>query len=244
MKRICIFCGSNQGARSAYVAAAQAIAREAAARGIGVVTGGGRVGLMGAVADAALAAGGVVIGIIPEALVAWEVAHAGLTTLEVVDSMHARKARMADLAHAFVALPGGFGTLEEFCEVLTWAQLGLHTKACGLLNVDGYYDPFIAFLDHAVTERFVRPEHRALVLQAGEPAALLEMLEQYQPPTLPKWIERRFPRPRGDGAVRAARTPRARPAGGRARGAPGNARTVSTSDTAEMDRARRTMRGF
>jgi uncharacterized protein (TIGR00730 family) len=190
MERVCVFCGSNRGARPAYVAAAEALGTELARRGIGLVTGGGRVGLMGAVADAALAAGGEVIGVIPEALVAWEVAHAGLTALEVVDSMHARKARMADLSDAFVALPGGFGTLEEFCEVLTWAQLGLHTKACGLLDVEGYYDPLLALLDHAVTEGFVRPEHRALVLQAAEPAALLELLAAYHPPALHKWIDR------------------------------------------------------
>lgn len=190
MQRVCVFCGSNRGARPTYVAAAQALGTELARLGLGLVTGGGRVGLMGAVADAALAAGGEVIGVIPEALVAWEVAHPSLTTLEVVDSMHTRKARMADLADAFVALPGGFGTLEEFCEVLTWAQLGLHTKACGILDVEGYYAPLLALLDHAVTEGFVRPEHRALVLQAVDPATLLERLAAYQAPVLHKWIDR------------------------------------------------------
>jgi uncharacterized protein (TIGR00730 family) len=158
---------------------------ELARREIGLVYGGGRVGLMGVLADAALAAGGEVIGIIPEALLAWEVAHANLTDLQVVASMHERKARMADLSDAFVALPGGFGTLEEFCEVLTWSQLGLHRKPCGLVNVDGYYDPLLALLDHAVAERFVRPEHRALVLQATEPEPLLELLAGYEAVTAP-----------------------------------------------------------
>jgi uncharacterized protein (TIGR00730 family) len=151
---------------------------ELARRRLGLVYGGGRIGLMGVLADAALAAGGEVTGIIPEALLAWEVAHANLTDLQVVASMHERKARMADLSDAFVALPGGFGTFEEFCEVLTWSQLGLHRKPCGLVNVDGYYDHLLALLDHAVTERFVRPEDRALVLEATEPEPLLDLLAE------------------------------------------------------------------
>jgi len=153
---------------------------ELARRRLGLVYGGGRIGLMGVLADAALAAGGEVIGIIPEALLAWEVAHANLTDLQVVASMHERKARMADLSDAFVALPGGFGTLEEFCEVLTWSQLGLHRKPCGLVNVDDYYAHLLALLDHAVTERFVRPEDRALVLEATEPERLLDLLAEYE----------------------------------------------------------------
>jgi uncharacterized protein (TIGR00730 family) len=145
---------------------------------------------MGVLAEAALAAGGEVIGVIPEALLAWEVAHAGLTELQVVGSMHERKARMVDLSGAFVALPGGYGTLEEFCEVLTWSQLGLHRKPCALLNVERYYDPLLALLDHAVAERFVRPEHRTLVLEATEPDRLLDLLAHWEPPTLEKWIDR------------------------------------------------------
>jgi uncharacterized protein (TIGR00730 family) len=189
-KRICVFCGSSRGSRPSYVEVAQRLGTALARRGTGLVYGGGRVGLMGALADAALAEGGEVIGIIPEPLLAWEVAHAGLTDLQVVGSMHERKARMADLADAFVALPGGFGTLEEFCEVLTWSQLGLHAKPCGLVNVEGYYDPLLALLDHAVVERFVRPEHRALVLEAAEPELLLDLLAGYEPPALTKWIDR------------------------------------------------------
>jgi uncharacterized protein (TIGR00730 family) len=158
-------------------------------RGLGLVYGGGCVGLMGTVADAALAAGGEVIGVIPEALVAKEVAHAGLTELRVVGSMHERKALMAELSDGFMALPGGFGTLEEFFEVLTWAQLGLHPKPCGLLNVEGYYDPLLALLDHAITEQFLRPAHRALVIEEREPERLLDRLAAYRPERAEKWIE-------------------------------------------------------
>ncbi len=161
-----------------------------AGRGIELVYGGGCVGLMGTIADAVLAAKGTVIGVIPEALVAKEVAHQGLTELRVVRSMHERKALMADLADAFVALPGGFGTMEEFCEVLTWAQLGLHRKPHGLLNVAGFYDPLLAFFDHTVAENFVRPAHRALVVAETEPERLLERLTSVQPPNLDKWIDR------------------------------------------------------
>ena len=160
-----------------------------ARRGLGLVTGGGRVGLMGVVADAAMAAGGEVIRVIPEALAAKEVAHAGLTELRVVGSMHERKALMAALSDAFVALPGGYGTLEEFFEVLTWAQLGLHPKPCAVLNVAGYYDPLLALLDHAVAERFVKPIHRSLVLVEVEPERLLDRLRDYRPPAVEKWIE-------------------------------------------------------
>ena len=158
--------------------------------GMVLVYGGGRVGLMGTLADAALAAGGEVIGVIPEALMAWEVGHQGLTDLRVVGSMHERKALMAELSDAFVALPGGYGTLEEFCEVLTWGQLGLHRKPCGLLNVEGYYDPLLALLDHSVSERFLQPTHRKLVLEERDPERLLHLLARYQAPDGETWIDR------------------------------------------------------
>jgi hypothetical protein len=145
---------------------------------------------MGVVADATLAAGGEVIGVIPEALVAKEIGHTGLTDLRVVRSMHERKALMAELSDAFVALPGGCGTLEEFCEVLTWTQLGLHRKPCGLLNVEGYYDHLITFFDHAIAEQFIRPEHRSLVLQEQEPMRLLKLLAESKPLLIDKWINR------------------------------------------------------
>jgi hypothetical protein len=190
VKRVCVFCGSGKGARPAYEAAARQTGRLLAQRGLTLVYGGGNIGLMGAVADAALDAGGAVIGVIPEALVAWEVAHGGLTELRVVGSMHERKQTMADLSDAFVALPGGFGTFEELCEILTWAQLGLHAKPIGLLNVEGFYDPLLALFDHATRERFLRPEHRALVLTDDDPARLLGTLAGYQPTRLAKWIDR------------------------------------------------------
>jgi hypothetical protein len=190
MKSVCIFCGSNKGLRPAYAEAAQQMGEALALRGIGLVYGGGNVGLMGIVADAALAAGGEVIGVIPKALVAKELAHTGLTDLRVVGSMHERKALMAELSDAFVALPGGYGTFEEFCEVLTWAQLGLHRKPCGLLNVEGYYDHLIALFDHALGEEFLRPQHRSLVLEEQEPMLLLDRLAGYQPLLVDKWIDR------------------------------------------------------
>jgi uncharacterized protein (TIGR00730 family) len=190
MRRICVFCGSNGGARAAYADAARAVGRAIARRGVGLVYGGGKVGLMGIVADAVLAEGGEVIGVIPEALEAREVAHRGLTQLRVVRSMHERKALMADLSDAFIALPGGFGTFEEFCEVITWVQLGLHAKPCGLLNVGGFYAPLLALFDHAVGEGFVRPEHRAIVLEDDDPEALIERLRSYRPPRVEKWIGR------------------------------------------------------
>jgi uncharacterized protein (TIGR00730 family) len=190
VKRVCVFCGSNRGSREAYAGAAERMGCALARRGIGLVYGGGNVGLMGVLADAALAEGGEVIGVIPEALVARELAHAGLTELRVVRSMHERKALMADLADAFVAAPGGFGTFEEFCEALTWAQLGLHRKPCGLLNVEGYYDPLLALFNHGVAEGFIRPEHRALVFEERDPERLLDLLARWQPPALDKWIDR------------------------------------------------------
>jgi uncharacterized protein (TIGR00730 family) len=190
MKRVCIFCGSNVGARPSYAASARAIARLLAARGIGIVYGGGNVGLMGVIADAALEAGGEVIGVIPDGLVARELAHRGLTRLHVVGSMHERKAIMADLSDAFIALPGGFGTFEEFCEAVTWTQLGIHAKPCALLNVDGYYDPLLALFDLGVREQFIRAENRRIVVASDDPSALIEALEGYRPPAVPKWIGR------------------------------------------------------
>jgi uncharacterized protein (TIGR00730 family) len=188
IKRICVYCGSNSGSRPVYTDAAREMGTILAQRHIDLVYGGGRVGLMGTIADAALAAGGKVTGVIPAALVAKEVAHLGLKDLRVVTSMHERKALMVDLADAFIALPGGFGTLEEFCEVLTWAQLGLHRKPHGLLNVAGFYDPLLAFFDHAVAEKFIRPIHRRLVHAEADPQGLLDLLENSPPPNLDKWI--------------------------------------------------------
>jgi uncharacterized protein (TIGR00730 family) len=190
MERICVFAGSSPGRRDAYAAAARDLARVAVERGYGLVYGGGRVGLMGVLADAALAAGGEVIGVIPRALATKELAHRGLTRLEVVASMHERKARMAELASAFVALPGGIGTLEELLEILTWAQLGLHGKPCGALDVAGYWDDLGRLLDRAVHESFLRAEHRGMLLIESEPRRLLDRFASYRPPAVRKWIER------------------------------------------------------
>jgi uncharacterized protein (TIGR00730 family) len=188
MKRVCVFCGSSAGRRPVYAEAARATGRLLAERGIGLVYGGGNVGLMGEVADAVLAAGGEVTGVIPRALMEREVGHRGLTTLHVVGTMHERKALMVDLSDGFVALPGGYGTLDELCEALTWSQLGIHARPCGVLNVDGYFDALLALFDHAVREGFVREAHRALVLEASEPAALLDQMARFQPPATEKWI--------------------------------------------------------
>jgi uncharacterized protein (TIGR00730 family) len=190
MRRICVFCGSSPGTRPEYGAAAEEMAAELVRRNIGLVYGGGNVGLMGIIADAVLRAGGEVQGVIPEHLMAREVGHRGLTKLHVVRSMHERKALMADLSNAFVALPGGLGTLEEFCEVVTWTQLGLHAKPCGVLNVLGYYSPLLAMFDHAVGERFLKPENRALVLARERPADLLQALEEWRPVHVEKWLSR------------------------------------------------------
>jgi len=189
-QRVCVFCGSSPGARPAYAAAAAALAGHLAAQRISIVYGGSNVGLMRVVADTALAAGGEVVGVIPRSLVAREVAHEGLSELRVVESMHERKALMAELSDAFIALPGGFGTLEEFCEILTWTQLGLQRKAAGLLNVEGYYDPLLKLFDDAVSEQFVKPAHRRMVIADREPALLLEKLLSWQVPTEDKWIAR------------------------------------------------------
>jgi uncharacterized protein (TIGR00730 family) len=190
MKRLCVFCGSSVGVRPAYRLEAQRLGETLARRRIGLVYGGGRVGLMGALADAALAAGGEVIGVIPEALVAREVGHAGLTDLHVVPSMHERKALMASLADGFMALPGGSGTLEEFFEIVTWALLGLHSKPCALLDVESYFDPLIALLDHAVIEGFLKIEHRRMVLEDTDAERLLDRMAQYRAPVVDKLIRK------------------------------------------------------
>jgi hypothetical protein len=190
MKTLCVFTGSNKGSRREYADAARALGRALAERGIRLVYGGGRVGLMGVIADAALSAGGEVVGVIPEALVAKEVGHGSVSELRVVKSMHERKALMADLSDGFVALPGGWGTLDEFFEILTWAQLGLHRKPCGLLNVHGYFDRLLAFLDHSVAEGFVRREQSAIISVANTPDELLHLLATSKPTNVEKWIER------------------------------------------------------
>lgn len=188
LRRVCVFCGSNPGARPEYARAARELARELVERGLGLVYGGGNVGLMGIVADAVMEAGGEAVGVIPDALMAREAGHRGLTELHVVRTMHERKAMMADLADAFVALPGGFGTFEEFCEVLTWSQLGFHPKACGLLNVAGYYDPLLALFDRGVEEGFITAKHRQLVIEHTDPARLLDAVAEYAPISASKWI--------------------------------------------------------
>jgi uncharacterized protein (TIGR00730 family) len=188
VKRICVFCGSSPGARPEYADAAREMGRVLAESGTGLVYGGGRVGLMGIVADAVMQGGGEVIGVIPDALMRREVGHAGVTDLRVVGSMHERKAVMADLSDGFVAMPGGYGTFEEFCEVITWSQLGIHPKPCGLLNVAGYYAPLLAMFDHAVAEGFVRPPHRAMVLEESAPAPLLARMRAFSPLHGEKWI--------------------------------------------------------
>jgi hypothetical protein len=190
MRRVLVFCGSSPGRLPAYVEAAAALGEALAARGLGLVYGGAQVGLMGAVADAVLAAGGEAIGVIPRLLVDREVAHTGLTDLRVVETMHQRKALMESLADGVVALPGGFGTLEELFELLTWAQLGIHAKPVALLNVAGYWDQLLAFADHMVAERFLRPEQRAALMVADAPGELLERMAEYQPLTLDKWLDR------------------------------------------------------
>lgn len=182
IRTLCVYCGSSPGARPAYAEAARQLGAVLAREGIGLVTGGGRVGLMGVIADAVLEAGGEAVGVIPQALLDREVGHTGLTDLVVVETMHQRKALMASRADAVVALPGGLGTLEEITEMLTWSQLGLHAKPCGLLNVAGYYDALVAFLDHAVVERFVRTSHRAMLTVASSPEELLAGLRAHLPP--------------------------------------------------------------
>jgi uncharacterized protein (TIGR00730 family) len=190
LSTLCVFCGSSQGARPAYTEAAQDLGRVIARRGLTLVYGGARVGLMGLLADAALAAGGAVHGVIPTSLVQREIAHQGLTRLDEVHSMHDRKARMAELSDAFVVLPGGAGTIEEFAEIWTWSQLGLHHKPIGMLNIAGYWDRFFDFIDHAVSEAFLKPVHAGMLLRAETPDALIDALAAYQPPAVEKWIGR------------------------------------------------------
>jgi uncharacterized protein (TIGR00730 family) len=189
VKTVCVFCGSSAGRRGLYSEAAAELGRCLAERGVRIVYGGGNVGLMGVLADAALAAGGRVTGVIPDHLVTRELAHRGVSELRTVCSMHERKALMADLSDAFVALPGGYGTLEEFCEVLTWSQLGLHAKPCALLNVGGYYDGLLHLFDHAVEEGFVRPDMRRLVLVETEPGCLIDRLAAWEGPPAERWLD-------------------------------------------------------
>ena len=188
IRRLAVFCGSNPGSRPAYVEGARALGRLLCERGIGIVYGGSSVGLMAALAEAVLDELGDIIGVIPKMLVEREVAHKALTDLRIVDSMHERKSLIAELSDGFVALPGGIGTLEEFFEIWTWAQLGVHDKPCGLLNIAGYFDPLLAFLDRAVEEKFVREVHRSMVIVESEPRALLARFEAYQPPKVVKWV--------------------------------------------------------
>jgi uncharacterized protein (TIGR00730 family) len=190
MRRLCVFSGSSPGGHPAYVQAAEELGRALAAQDLGLVYGGAHVGLMGAIADAALEAGGEVVGVIPQALVDREIAHTGLNELHVVGSMHERKAKMADLSDGFIALPGGMGTLEELFEVYTWTQLGLHSKPLGLLDVRGYYAQLAAFLDHAVAERFVIAEHRELLVVEQQAEAMIEAFRRWRPPARAKWIDR------------------------------------------------------
>jgi hypothetical protein len=191
MNRICVFCGSSSGTDPAYAAAATRLGRTLAGRGIELVYGGGTVGLMGTVANAVLAAGGKVVGVIPRALQLRELAHVSLTSLHVTGSMHERKAKMAELSRGFIALPGGLGTLEEFAEIVTWAQLGIHARPCGLLDVKGYFRPLVAFLDQAVKEGFVSPLHRALIMVEEDPGALLDRFAAWKPPAIEKWVDQR-----------------------------------------------------
>jgi len=188
MKRICVFCGSNSGIQPAYAEAAEALGKTLAELKIELVYGGGCVGLMGVIANAALHHGGHIIGVIPEALKIKEVAHEGLPDLRVVKNMHERKALMAELSDGFVVLPGGFGTCDEFCEILTWSQLGIHRKPVGFLDVAGFYRSLLHFFDHATSEGFIRPAHRESVLVADDASQLLSKMTAWQPPTEVKWI--------------------------------------------------------
>ena len=188
MKRICVYCGSNPGKLTEYREAARVLGHALAARNLGLVYGGASIGVMGAVADAVLEKGGEAIGVIPFALATREVAHSGLNDLFVVDSMHERKAKMAELSDGFIALPGGWGTIEEIFEMLTWAQLGFHQKPCGLLNISGYYDHLFTFLEHAIDQRFVREEYRPMIMMEQTANGLLDRYMKYQAPTVKKWI--------------------------------------------------------
>ena len=190
MKSICVYCGSSSGAQPIYIEQARLLGTCMAQAGLALVYGGASVGLMGAVADAALAAGGNVIGVMPTSLIEKEIDHKGLSELHVVSNMHTRKAKMAELSDGFIAMPGGAGTLEEFFEMWTWSQLGYHLKPCGLLNVAGYFDGLITFMRHTVEEKFVKAEHVDMVLVETEPQALLQRLADYKPIFVPKWVDR------------------------------------------------------
>jgi uncharacterized protein (TIGR00730 family) len=188
--RLAVYCGSSPGLDPVHTETAERLGRGLAERGVTLVYGGAHVGLMGTLADSAMAAGGKVIGVMTEALVEAEVAHTGLPELYVLPTMHERKARMADLGDAFVMLPGGYGTLEEFCEALTWTQLGVHDKPCAVLDPSGYFSPLLELFDRAAEQRFLRPEHRGLVLRAGTVDELFERLTAWTPLPLPKWVDR------------------------------------------------------
>ncbi len=190
IQRVCVYCGSSPGRRAEYAEGAKQLAHVLVEQGIGLVYGGGKVGMMGILADAVLAEGGQAIGVIPTALLKKELAHEGLTELRVVSSMHERKALMAELSDAFIALPGGLGTLDELFEILTWAQLGLHQKPCGLLNIQHYYDKLITFLDYMVAEEYVKDLHRSMLLVETEPRKLLEHFKTYKAPQVKKWINK------------------------------------------------------
>lgn len=190
MKSICIYCGSNFGRQEAYANAARTLAKSLVDRNIRLVYGGASVGIMGLIADTVLHLGGQAVGVIPEALVRKEVAHKNLTELHVTQSMHERKTLMAELSDGFIAMPGGIGTLEEIFEIWTWAQLGFHTKPCGLLNIEGYFDSLTTFLDHAVAEQFIKTPHRSILLTDTNPEKLLDRLASYKPPTIQKWAEK------------------------------------------------------
>ncbi len=188
---VSVYCGSSDSVHLSYLQAAHQVGRSLAQRGVTIVFGGGGTGMMGGLADGALAAGGKVIGVIPRRFNTTELAYSGLTEMRLVETMHERKAAMAELAQAFIALPGGFGTLEELFEILTWSQLGLHTKPVGLLNVQGYFDPLLGFIQHMLAEGFIYDEHRALLSSESEPEKLLASLEAYRPPeTLDRWVRR------------------------------------------------------
>jgi len=188
---ICVFCGSSVGARPAYAAAAKKLGELMAKRGIGLVFGGGCIGLMGTIADAVLNNGGEAIGVIPDGLMQREIGHRGVTRLHVVETMHQRKALMADLSDAFIAMPGGYGTLEEFAEIVTWSQLGIQIKPCALLNIEGYWDGLLNFVDHAVNEDFVRRENRDLIVVGATPEEVLDKIQSWRPPAhVEKWLDR------------------------------------------------------
>jgi len=189
MKNICVYCGSSPGRLEAYAIGACTLARALVDRDLGLVYGGAGIGLMGLVADTVLQLGGRAVGVIPAALARKEVVHKGLSELHITQSMHERKTMMAELSDGFIAMPGGIGTFEEIFEIWTWAQLGIHAKPCGLLNVAGYYDALTTFLDHAATEQFLKPQHRSLLIVEHEPEALLDRFASYQPPSVQKWLD-------------------------------------------------------